>query len=456
MSRNHPPRRPSKTGTVNTQGSKVKVLAQQRKLFDSPLQAPEGLKARLKERKAKTRSRNSKGLGNPFTATFAWFVAFADWIKLTLKGVDKLLLAVALALSAFGLVAVFSATARQAIGAESHNQWFFLQRQSVFMLLGWLGLLGFSRVPFRLYQAWAWPLAGVSVLLLVATQFMGVTANGSERWLSVFGLQFQPSEFAKVAAVFLVAGGLSPASPSWQSNATTKATYLLGHLAAVAMLMFLIYKQPNLSITIIIAVTTALMLFVGGLSRLWFVLGVPAALAGIAYVIAKTPYQMRRIVGWLDPWKSPRDEGYNLIQSYYAIGPGGLFGRGLGQSIQKLSYLPFQHTDFIFSVICEELGFVGASALIALFAGLGYCGYRLAWRCPNRFGQLLAFGLTSLVVLQAIVNMYVATGLFPVTGVTLPLISYGGTSVVMTLAVVGILLNISRHSSAQIAPLHRA
>jgi cell division protein FtsW len=156
---------------------------------------------------------------------------------------------------------------------------------------------------------------------------------------------------------------------------------------------------------------------------------------------------MKRITGWLNPWKDPLETGYNLIQSYYAIGSGGLFGVGLGNSIQKLYYLPFQHTDFIFSVICEEWGFIGATIVIGLFLLLAWRGFTISRQCPSRFGKMLAFGLTLAILLQAMINISVTIGLMPVTGVTLPLISYGGTSMIVTLGMIGILLNISRYRS---------
>jgi len=189
-------------------------------------------------------------------------------------------------------------------------------------------------------------------------------------------------------------------------------------------------------------------LFVSGLHKGLMAVVLPLIGFGVAREIQHNPYQMERITGWLNPWADPLDKGYNLIQSYFAVSSGGLFGVGLGNSIQKLYYLPFQHTDFIFSVICEEWGFIGASIVVGLFGLLAWRGFSIAQAAPTRFGRMLAFGLTMAIILQALINICVTIGLMPVTGVTLPLISYGGTSMMVTLGMIGILLNISRMGNA--------
>jgi cell division protein FtsW len=281
--------------------------------------------------------------------------------------------------------------------------------------------------------------AGITAIgLLLMTMVIGNTANGSERWILLpFGFTFQPSDFAKVAAILLMAQATS------QKRLLNASMFF--NMGMVAVMIALILKQPNLSVSIILVVICMSMLLLAGSSViLMSVLGV-GGVAGAWHVIKHNPYQMERISGWLDPWKDAQDTGYNLIQSYYAIGSGGLFGVGLGNSVQKLYYLPFQHTDFIFAVICEEWGFIGAAIVLGLFGVLCWRGFNIAWYCPNRYGQMLAFGLTMAIVLQAIINVCVTVGLMPVTGVTLPLISYGGTSMIITLGMLGILLNISRY-----------
>lgn len=356
--------------------------------------------------------------------------------------VDKTLIYITLSLVVVGLVSVFTASASQS-DLETGNSLAILIKQIIAVILG-VFVLGFtSRFSFERLKGLARPLAFTSIGLLLLTMVMGTTANGSERWIMLpFGFQFQPSDVAKVAAILLMA------------QATSQPRLFNGtgmfNLALITGMIALIYQQPNLSVSMILGMMTVAMLFVAGISMRILI----PSLIGIGYVVYKkilaTPYQMERITGWLNPWGDPLDTGYNLIQSYYAIGSGGLFGVGLGHSVQKLSYLPFQHTDFIFSVICEEWGFIGAAILVGLFGLLAWRGFTISWNCPSRFGKMLAFGLTLAITLQAIINICVTIGLMPVTGVTLPLISYGGTSMIVTLGMIGILLNISRYRAVPV------
>lgn len=351
--------------------------------------------------------------------------------------VDRPLMMVVLALIAFGLTAVYTASANQA-ELETGNSTYFLIKQLVAMGLGLLVMGAISRINFQFWRRVAVVFGFASVLMLVVTMFVGTTANGSERWISLpGGIQFQPSDLAKIAVIFLVAQATS------QKKFWTPTLYL--NLGLITVMILLILKQPNLSVAMILSAMTFSMLFVAGAPISGFLVTLPMGLFGAYKVILSNEYQMKRVTGWLDPWKDPLESGYNLIQSYYAIGSGGILGVGLGHSIQKLYYLPFQHTDFIFSVICEELGFFGAMILLGLFAFLAWRGFAIALNCPNRFGQMLAFGITLSIVIQALINVSVTVGVMPVTGVTLPLISYGGTSAVTTLLMIGVLLNISRY-----------
>jgi cell division protein FtsW len=350
---------------------------------------------------------------------------------------DKILANITFALVAIGLFSVFTASAVQA-DLETGSSLSILIKQVISAIVGTVVLTMTSRIPFERWKKLARLTGVVSILLLVMTMFIGNTANGSERWIILpFGFTFQPSDVAKVAAIFLMA------------QATSQKRLMTGNMILnfllVAGMILLILKQPNLSVSIILVMLALTMLMVAGLPL--GILGILSVggVVGAVREITHNPYQMERISGWLSPWKDAQDTGYNLIQSYYAIGSGGLFGVGLGNSIQKLYYLPFQHTDFIFAVICEEWGFIGATMVLGLFGVLAWRGFAIAWNCPNRFGQMLAFGLTMAITLQAAINVCVTVGLMPVTGVTLPLISYGGTSMIVTLAMIGILLNISRH-----------
>jgi len=351
---------------------------------------------------------------------------------------DNALMYTTLALVLVGLMSVFTASAAQA-DLETGNAISVLLKQIISAVLGGGLLWTLARFPFERWKHLARPFALISIGLLLMTMFVGTTANGSERWIMLpFGFQFQPSDFAKVAAILLMAQATSQ-----HRNLLSQNTII--NLALVAFMSILILKQPNLSVTMIIGAMSFLMLFVAGLPRYLCYGLIPAMGLLLFREITHNEYQLKRITGWLNPWKDPLETGYNLIQSYYAIGSGGLFGVGLGNSIQKLYYLPFQHTDFIFSVICEEWGFIGATIVIGLFGLLTWRGFTIAWHCGSQFGKMLAFGLTLAIVLQAIINISVTVGLMPVTGVTLPLISYGGTSMVVTLGMIGILLNVSSY-----------
>ncbi|HEY9745498.1 MAG TPA: putative lipid II flippase FtsW [Oculatellaceae cyanobacterium] len=349
---------------------------------------------------------------------------------------DRALCYITVALTGIGLMSVFTASAAQA-DFETGNSLSILLKQVVALIVGVLLMRVVQRLPLEFFKRVARPLALISIGLLIVTMFAGTTANGSERWIALpFGFSFQPSDVAKVAAILLMAQGLS------QPRFLNKE--LIVNLAMVSLMLVLIVKQPNLSVTMILGAVTFLMLTVSGLHRACMLAVIPLMGFLVYREITHNPYQMKRITGWLNPWKDPLESGYNLIQSYYAIGSGGLFGVGIGHSIQKLYYLPFQHTDFIFSVICEEWGFFGAAIVVGLFALLGWRGFTIAWQCANPFGKLTAFGLTLALTIQALINISVTIGLMPVTGVTLPLISYGGTSMIVTLAMIGLLLNISR------------
>ncbi len=355
--------------------------------------------------------------------------------------VDRPLLYVTIILSFLGLMAVFSASATEALDTYG-NSLYFVQRQLCFFVLGYGLVWALCQYPVTqwLRRAGVIPLVALGVIgLLLFTMVSGVEAYGAERWVRIAGIQFQPSEFGKLSVVLLLAQALGR-KPGQQKN---RLQFLL-HLGLILVTLLLIYKQPSLSMTIILATTTFAMFFVNGVNP-WALLTMITAGGGyIVYKLMHTEYQLRRIQGWLNPWKDPQDTGYNLIQSLYAIGSGGLVGTGLGMSHQKLYYLPFQYTDFIFSVWAEEWGFLGCLVLLGLFVTLLYRGMVIVRHARGRFDQFLAMAITFILSMQLIVNVAVATGLFPVTGVTLPLISYGGTSVLVTLLMIGLLLNISR------------
>lgn len=350
---------------------------------------------------------------------------------------DRAIITLVLSLCGFGLMAVFSASAPEALQSYQ-DATYYLKRQAIAFCLGLFFMFSISRQDYRKWKRFAWPLAIVSLFLLALTMVPGlsVTAKGSSRWLSLGPIQFQPSELCKLSSILLMASGLS--------------TYFWWHrqvmmrIVISLVMAFIIVKQPDLG--------TALMI-IGGLLALLYVsatnsLLIISALFGGGWLvwhhISKTPYQVARIQSWLNPYQNPQKEGWNIIQAQLAIGSGGWFGRGFGRSLQKLYYLPVQHADFIFAVIAEEFGLIGCLALISIFALLGYHGFKVALHARTLFGRFLAIGITSSITLQVVVNIMVTTGLVPVTGITLPFISYGGTSLVMTLVMVGVLLSVSR------------
>lgn len=373
------------------------------------------------------------------TGSIAWFLKSLQFWTNSLREVDGWLLGITVALSGFGLFMLFSASAADSVAADGHP-FGLVVKQAIFVTIGFAGMLVASRIPYKTYQLANWRWGGwlLVVGLLLATALMGTTANGSERWLNLGFVQIQPSEIAKPVGALLLAFALSrPATYGRMGTMTV-------HLGAYLLLVAFIFEQPNLSIALLLMSTLLSMTFAAGLPMWLFMTVLPVGLVGVAWKIMHTDYQLKRIIGWQNPWADPDGIGYNLIQSLFAFGHGGLLGTGYGLSIQKHFYLPFHYTDFIFSVIGEELGLLGSLTTVLLYAILAWRGFLISWQCRTPFGQLLAFGLTCLIVFQAIINLCVATQLFPVTGVTLPLISYGGTSVVVTLAMIGILLNISR------------
>jgi cell division protein FtsW len=344
-----------------------------------------------------------------------------------------------------GLIMVFSASSVAAY-ARYGSSFLFFQRQAVYAGVGVVGLLLLSRMPYAIWSRLAVPfLAATGILLvLVLHSGAGTSAGGSSRWLAVGPITIQPSEIVKLALVAFAATVL-----------TRKAALLddVGHLLlpllpVTALVCWLVMRQPDLGTTVILAGTIFVLLFIAGV-RLRY-LGI-AGIAGVAIgwiLIMSAAYRRARFLSFLSPWNDPQNAGYHLIQSYIALGSGGLFGVGLGASRQKWMYVPNAHTDFIFSILGEELGLLVAICVLGLYAVLLYGGIRVASRAPDTFGRLLASGLVAWLGLQTIVNLGAVTGLLPITGVPLPLLSYGGSSLVVTLGAIGILVNIARTPAA--------
>jgi cell division protein FtsW len=349
-----------------------------------------------------------------------------------------------LLLVGMGIVMVYSASSALAL-KKFGSDYFFLKKQAAFSLIGIVMLVVFSYIPFRLYRTLAYPALAVAIAMLVAVAFSewGVAAGGSARWLQLGPLRFQPSELARLALVTYLAYSMS------KKDERLRDFYVgfLPHLIVLSVLASLLLLQPDFGSAVVLAALTWIMLFVGG-CRITHLLSVIVALAPIAWLFMhQADYRVRRLMSFLDPWQYPTAEGYQIIHSLMAFGTGGVTGAGLGKGYQKLFYLPEPHTDFIFSVVGEELGLIGVMIVILLYGIILTRGIRIARNTPDRFGSFMAMGITVTIGLQVCINMGVALGLLPTKGLTLPFLSYGGTNLLTNMAAVGILMNIGARNA---------
>jgi len=347
-------------------------------------------------------------------------------------------------LISIGIIMVFSSsavTSQQTLG----DPYYYLKKQVLWAAIGTVAMYIASHFDYFRLKRIANPIFYVCVFFLVLVLIAGNDAKGATRWLGVGPLSFQPSETIKLAMVIFLSKVLSKK----QEKIKSFSKGILPVLGILALVCGLIMGQPDLGTTVVVAGTTFLLLMAAGarLSHLFF-LGL-TGVAAVVLLIMVAPYRMERFIAFLDPWADPTDTGFQTIQSLLALGSGGLFGVGLGASRQKLYYLPEKHTDFIFAIIGEELGFIGGMTILSLFLIFAWRGLKTALGAPDSFGSLLATGITIMITLQAIINIGVVTGSLPVTGITLPFISYGGSSLLITMASVGVLLNISRFSSSK-------
>lgn len=352
---------------------------------------------------------------------------------------DLALLFPVLLLVGMGIVMVYSASSALA-DKRFGSDYFFLKKQAVFSLVGILLLVVFSYIPFRVYRSLAYPALAAAMALLAAVVFSqwGVSAGGATRWLKLGPVQFQPSELARLALVIYLAYSMSKKNELLRDFTVG----FLPHLIVLAMLTILLLMQPDFGAAVVFAAVTWIMLFVGG-SRITHLLSVVLVLIPMAWVfLHQAEYRVRRIMSFLDPWQYPSSEGYQIIHSLMAFGSGGITGAGIGKGHQKLFYLPEPHTDFIFSVVGEELGLIGVMIVIALYATILWRGIHIARNTPDRFGSFMAIGITITLGLQVCINMAVTMGLLPTKGLTLPFLSYGGTNLLTNMAAVGILMNI--------------
>ena len=360
-----------------------------------------------------------------------------------LPAMDLPFLVLVLTLVGFGLVMLASASSAVALYRRG-DAWAYLRPQLLYAALGLVGLWLASRVDYHIFHKLAWPLLALSLVLLVAVLFMP-EYNGCKRWLVLPGLgTLQPSEIAKFAVVLVFSHVISLNHDQMKRFSVGVLPFALV-LGVVAALMLL---EPHLSGTLLILGIGAVLMFVGGTGLKWFVLagvsGVAAIGAAVVIMPDLVPYAADRLNSWLDPFADPLGDGHHTIQSLYAIGSGGAAGLGLGNSRQKHVFVPEPQNDFIFSIVCEELGFVGACAVVGRFGRRRWRGITLAAHAPDRFGALLVVGFTVQVALQAVLNMAVVTNTIPNTGISLPFFSSGGTSLMMLLGEMGVVLSVSR------------
>lgn len=368
--------------------------------------------------------------------------------KPRLAGIDAPFTVLVLLLLVIGLVALFSASYTDAYYKMDGNSYHYIIRQGLFAVVGIVAMFIVSRMNYHKFHYLAIPAMVGSVLLLATRKLIPsiwVTHNGATRWINLGFTEFQPSEIAKLAVIVCFASMISIYGPK---KMHTFRYGTLPFVAMIGMLCGLMAFQPHLSGMIIVAGIGVVMMFIGGTNILWLGIGGGVGAAGMVYLMLTMEHAQQRLNVWLDPFIDPTDTGWQAIQSFLAIGSGGIWGLGLGQSRQKHLFLPEAPNDFIFSVWCEEMGLIGAVLVIVLFAALIMRGYYIAMRAGDKFGTLLAAGVTTQIALQTIINMFVVTGLFPVTGAALPFFSYGGTSLMMLLAEVGIVLSVSRRIPA--------
>ena len=358
------------------------------------------------------------------------------------ESVDYPFLFLVLLLLAVGLAMLYSASYAQSeydTGYEISTK--YLQKQAVCAAIGLVAMYFFSRIPARFWYRTAWLLYGISIVLLLSVLVIGEEVNGAKRWINLAGIQFQPSEVAKFTMIVLFARLtrlFGQEAKKFRYGVLGFGTALLGILVPLAL-------EKHLSAIMLMGMVAVVMMFVAGTSPKWLLAGAGAAVVFVLIYIQFMGYAGDRVSAWLHPELDPGDTGYQILQSLYAIGSGGLFGLGYGKSRQKYLYLPFQYNDYIFAICCEELGLVGAAAIAALFAVTICRGYWIALHARDRFSTVLASGLVTLIAVQTILNLCVVTNLLPSTGIALPFFSYGGTALAVNLGEMGIVLSISRH-----------
>lgn len=360
-----------------------------------------------------------------------------------MKKYSRLLIISIIIITLFGALMIYSSSS---VWAEYkfNDQYKYLKSQLIFLVLGYLVMILISKFPYQNYKKLSNIifLVTTSLLVLVLIPGIGTVRNGSRSWFGLGGFGIQPSEFTKLSLIIFTAKYL-------ENNERDLKSIKKGVLPILGVLLLvfaLIMLEPDFGTGVVIVMTIVVLLFVSGVNLNFFVKIGILGLIGVVVLIIIAPYRTQRIISFLNPWSDPLGSGFQIIQSLYAIGPGGLLGLGLGNSIQKHFYLPEPQTDFIFSIISEEFGFLGILIVAVLFLTIITTGFKIATKCEDKFGKYLAFGITFSLAFQAMLNLMVVVGLIPVTGVTLPFLSYGGSSLLISLTSIGILLNINKYN----------
>ena len=361
-----------------------------------------------------------------------------------MKKYSKILLIAVIIISLFGTLMIYSSSN---VWAEYkfNDPYKYLKSQALFLILGYIVMFIIAKFPYQKYKKLSNIIFFIclGMLILVLIPGIGTIRNGSRSWFGIGSLGIQPSEFTKIGLIIFTSKYLSNNTKDLK-NIKKGILPILGVLFLVFALIML---EPDFGTGVVIVMTIIILLFISGVKMNFFIkLGI-LGLLGIVILVIIAPYRMERIVSFINPWSDPLGSGFQIIQSLYAIGPGGLLGLGLGNSVQKHFYLPEPQTDFIFSIISEEFGFMGVLIVSSLFITIIYYGFKIAMNCEDYFGKYLAFGITFGLAFQTMLNLMVVVGLIPVTGVTLPFLSYGGSSLLISLISIGILLNINKYNN---------
>lgn len=365
--------------------------------------------------------------------------------RLNWRNFDHIFLLTVVALTAYGLVMVFSASAPSAFYIHGDSLFFF-KTQAFWAVIGFVVMILVSMIDYKVIKRYVFPVYAVAMIMLLLVLFIGQRVNGAKRWLNFGFSTIQPSEFAKITIIMACAWVLSKIK-TIDAKESLPHLIICGLIVGIAAVLLLL--QPHFSAILIIVLALGCMMIAAGIPmRLFSIAAIIAGVAGVIFAFIE-PYRMQRLISFTDPFKDKAGDGWQVVQSLYAIGSGGFSGLGLGRSRQKFLYIPEPQNDFIFSIICEELGFLGALAVLLLFALLLYRAIRIALKAPDRYSMLLVFGLISLTIVQVLLNIGVATSSVPPTGIPLPFFSAGGTSFVFQMISMGMILNISTQTKKE-------